>query len=181
MGLFDFFKRRREKRYNERMDRIFAEYAETQMESPSNITHRLSTPDDVQHMVFDKCEKIIDYSHQLEEAKIEYDKVTSYIMDIDIIEDLPPDPKAEIKSLAERIVLLKQDRKDYQAYSEQLADERFDGVRRFEDEFPAEIDKLKENERFRGVVKRDMDFLQGEKNAIIMPVSYTHLTLPTKA
>ena len=119
-----------------------------------------------QHFVFDKCEEMIECSHQMDEAKIEYDSVTSYLMDIDIIENLPDAQRAEINELAERISVLEADRKEYQEYSNKLSDVRFASVRMYEEEFPANIDRLKENEKYKAVVKRDIDMLQGEKSNI---------------
>ncbi len=161
MGLFDFFSRnKKERNYEEDIDRLFDPSAYGKIDDGKDDFHR---PEMRQHFVFDKCEEMIECSHQMDEAKIEYDSVTSYLMDIDIIENLPDAQRAEINELAERISVLEADRKEYQEYSNKLSDVRFSSVRMYEDEFPANIERLKENEKYKAVVKRDIDVLQGEK------------------
>lgn len=167
MGLFDFFSRKKKDRnYEEDIDRVFEEsYGGT--EGGKESFHQ---PEMRQHFVFDKCEEMIECSHQIDEAKVEYDSVTSYLMDIDIIDNLPDVQRAEINELAERISVLEADRKEYQEYSNRLSDVRFAAIRMYEDEFPANIDRLKENEKYKAVVKRDIDMLSGEKANINLSV-----------
>lgn len=167
MGLFDFFSRKKKDRnYEEDIDRVF----DASFGGATGGKDDFHRPEMRQHFVFDKCEEMIECSHQMEEAKMEYDSVTSYLMDIDIIDNLPDAQRAEINELAERISVLEADRKEYQEYSNRLSDVRFAGIRMYEDEFPANIERLKENEKYKAVVKRDIDVLSGEKANINVTV-----------
>lgn len=159
MGLFSFFSNKKKERDYREIEKVFADI-EGHAESDF---HR---PESRQHFVFDKCEQMIECSHRMDEARMEYDSVTSYLMDIDVIEGLPPGTRDEINDLAERIHDLQADRKEYQEYSAKMEDVRFAGIRMYEDEFPDNIARLKENERYKALVKRDIDTLQGEKSVI---------------
>ncbi|MBR5337476.1 MAG: hypothetical protein IK152_05780 [Lachnospiraceae bacterium] len=168
MGLFDFFSRKKKERdYSEDIDRVFDDERHTS--GPLNKTdfHR---PEMRQHFVFDKCEEMMEYSHQLDDAKLEYESVTAYLMDIDVIENLPPEQRAEINEMALKISELEKDRKEYQEYSNKLSDVRFSGIRMYEDEFPDNIERLKENEKYKALVKRDIDAIQGEKSNINLSI-----------
>ena len=103
MGLFDFFSRKKKERdYSADIDRVFDGEESYHHHSSGPISktdfHR---PEMRQHFVFDKCEEMMEYSHQIDDAKLEYESVTSYLMDIDVIENLPPAQRAEINEIAE--------------------------------------------------------------------------------
>ena len=168
MGLFDFFSRKKKKDrdYSEDLDRVFEE------EHPSGSINKtdIHKPEMRQRFVFDKCEEMIEFSHSIDESRAEYESVTSYLMDIDVIENMPPAQRAEINELAEKIYQLQQDRKEYQEYSHKLSDVRYSEIRMYEDEFPANIDRLKENEKYKALVKRDIDAIQGEKSNITLAI-----------
>lgn len=163
MSLFDFFKRKKRNRdYSLELESMFNEYSnDTQVQRTD-----FNNPEMRQHFVFDKCEEMIECSHQMDEAKAEYDSVTAYLCDIDTIEGLPDVQRGIVNDIADRIVTLQRNRKDYQEYSNKLADVKFQGIRLNEEEFPKAVDKLRENEKYQAVVKRDIDVLLGEKNHI---------------
>lgn len=163
MGIFDFFSRKkRNKEYPYELEKVFEGYDSTITKPSADFNN----PEMRQHFVFDKCEQMIECSHQMDEAKAEYDSVTAYLLDIDKIESLPDAQRGVINDMAERIVTLQKNRQEYQDYSRKLADPKYQGIRLYEEEFPKAIEKLRENEKYQAIVKRDIDCLQGEKNHI---------------
>ncbi len=167
MGLFDFFsKKKREHEITLDIDSMFDD---AHVSGPGSKTN-FHKPEERSHFIFDKCEEMIEFSHRIDEAKLEYESVTSYLMDIEKIEDLPENTRAEINETAVKIMELEKDRKEYQEYSGKLSDVRFAGIRMNEDEFPDNIDRLKENEKYKALVKRDIDAIQGEKSNIALSI-----------
>ncbi|MBE6015852.1 MAG: hypothetical protein E7241_10930 [Lachnospiraceae bacterium] len=164
MGFFDFFKKnKKDTDYTEEIDRVFEEYEPT---GPAGFDR----PETRQHYIFDKCEEMIECSKRIDEARVAYDTVTAYLLDVDLIDNMPVNQRNEIDVLAERIYELQVDRKEYQDFAGRLEDVRFSGIRLYEDDFPECVDRLKENEKYKAMVRRDIDALQGEKSAIRISV-----------
>ncbi len=167
MGLFDFFSgKKKDNEISIDIDKVFDDHRPSRSSNKTNF-HR---PEERSHFVFDKCEEMIEWSHKIDEAKLEYESVTSYLMDIDVIEGLPDNTRAEITELAVNISELEKDRREYQEYSGKLSDVRFSGIRMYEDEFPDNIERLKDNEKYKALVKRDIDAIQGEKSSIVVSI-----------
>ncbi len=103
---------------------------------------------------------------ELENAKSEYNLVTTYLSDIQKIEELPINNKAEVVDLAREIVNLNDERKSFQNNSSQITDRQYAMIEENEDDILKVIDQLKEEEALISNIKKDMNYLEAERNAL---------------
>lgn len=121
-------------------------------------------PRKVQHFLFERCEQILEAARELDYEMDEYKLVTSYIKDIDVIEDMRPDDKKNLRHLAEGIVNLEKSRADLISHSKvNIDDATYRMMKSNEKEIPDDIRRLRENETWQRTVKKDMQYLEAEK------------------
>ena len=109
------------------------------------------------------CEQIMDAARNLEETKREYKPVTDYLTDIQIIENLPEPEFEKIQETAQNVMNLNEARDAYLNRTKTISDAQFVQMEQLEYEMPEIIKRLQENEAYQNVVKRDMQYLEGEK------------------
>ncbi len=109
------------------------------------------------------CEQIMDAARNLEETKREYKTVTDYLTDIQIIENLPETEFEKIQETAQNVLNLNEARDAYLNRAKTISDAQFVQMEQLENEMPEIIKRLQENEAYQNVVKRDMQYLEGEK------------------
>ncbi len=109
------------------------------------------------------CEQIMDAAKNLEETKREYKTVTDYLTDIQIIENLPEPEFEKIQETAQNVMNLNEARDAYLNRTKTISDAQFVQMEQLEYEMPEIIKRLQENEAYQNVVKRDMQYLEGEK------------------
>ena len=110
-----------------------------------------------------RSRKIRRWNKALEETKRDYKIATVYLTDIQKIEDLPEKEFAEIQEVAQHVVELNRTRDDYLNKSRNISDAQFAQMEQLEEQMPSIIRRLKENEAYQTTVKRDMQYLEGEK------------------
>lgn len=157
MGFFDRFKRRKN-----RADTIQKEDFQSKMEGV--YEEDLSDKKRAQNYILNSCKQIIEESRELEEEKAEYRIVTDYLTDIQTLEDLPEEDMAEIRGAAENVQNLNRMRDEYHNAEKKISDSQFAQMQQEEDSIPDAIRRLQENEDYQNIVKRDMNYLEGEKN-----------------
>ena len=113
--------------------------------------------------VINLCEQMIDISKDMDDVRREYDRVTSYLNDIQIVEGLEGEQKAQLIDVATQVSKLINVRNDYLNAGKKISDDTFHQMQELEDEVPAIIKRLKENEKDLETVKRDLNRLAGEK------------------
>ena len=156
MGFFkNLFKRKKE-------DEIFGE--EQAVPESGGFTGNPSDSKQVQHYIINCCEQIIEAGKELEEEKSEYRIVTDYLKDIQLIEELPQQDMMEIRAAAESVQNLNRMRDEYHNSEKRISDVQFVQMQQEEDKIPDAINRLKSNEAYQNTVKRDMNYLEGEKN-----------------
>lgn len=116
------------------------------------------------HAVVEYCDHIITAAKDLEETKQEYKEVTNYLTDIQIIEELPLTELHKIQETAQSLQKLNETRNSYGKKARTISDAQFAQMEQVEDEIPDAISRLKANESYQSVVKRDMQYLEGEKS-----------------
>lgn len=109
------------------------------------------------------CEQILTAAKVLEETKKEYGTVTDYLTDIQMIEDLPEGEFAEIQGIAQSITSLSESRDAYVNKAKTISDSQFAHMEQYQDQIPEVIKRLKSNEAYQTTVKRDMQYLEGER------------------
>lgn len=120
---------------------------------------------DTKSHVVDMCEEIIDVAREYEDSRAEYELVTSYLNDIQIIEDLDEEEKNKIVAIAMNVSKLNKARDEFLKTEHKLSDNQFAQMQELENEIPNKIKRLKSNEEYLDKVKRDMKYLEGEKTS----------------
>ncbi len=114
-------------------------------------------------MVLDRCERIMQNAREIDDGKKEYYIVTSYLNDIELIENLAPDQAQEIQKAADYVAKLNQSRDQFLNTSKRISDAQFKMIQSQEEQIPDAIKNLRTNEEYQATVKRDMQYLEGEK------------------
>ena len=104
-------------------------------------------------------EGILEADKQCENIKFEYGQVTSYLKDIQILDQAPEEEKKTLKAAAFRIVDLTKERAQEKA------------LERFEDKVGQDLPKLKEYEDYQIKIKNDLRQLSSEKALLIQDQS----------
>ena len=130
-----------------------SEYADLQTE---NIVEELNLSDEAQakRYVVDLCEQMINTAKDLEDAKAEYDLVTSYLTDVQTIEDLKDEEKAPIVECATHVAKLDKERSEFLKTERKLSDTQFAQMQEEEDQLPGIIKRLKSNESYLDAIKK---------------------------
>ena len=160
MFLSKIFGRRKEKYDAQDYDQ--SEYAKLQTES---IVEELNLSDEAQakRYVIDLCEQMIAASRELEDARREYDLVTYYLTDIQIIEELTEAERAPILDCAMHVAKLDKERNEFLKTKRKLTETQFAQMQEEEDNLPGMIRRLRDNERYMDAVKKDLTYLEGQK------------------
>lgn len=119
---------------------------------------------ETRHAVMEYCEQIMDAAKDLEETKREYKMVTDYLTDIQIIEELPELEMQKLQETAQNVQNLSDARDVYRKKAKTISDAQFTQMEQLADEVPDAVRRLKTNEAYQAAVKRDMQYLEGEKN-----------------
>ena len=111
-----------------------------------------------------KCDQIVDATYQMEDLRVEYDMVTSYFTDIQLIESLPQNVRKEITDIAKKISFLESETTKFLHSDDRISDENFRLIQGLEKNLSEIFGQLKELEDMELKIKRDMKHLEGEKN-----------------
>lgn len=160
MFLSKIFGRRKEKYDAQDYDQ--SEYAKLQTES---IVEELNLSGEAQakRYVIDLCEQMIAASRELEDARSEYDLVTYYLTDIQIIEELTEAERAPILDCAMHVAKLDRERNEFLKTKRKLTETQFAQMQEEEDHLPGIIRRLRDNECYMDAVKKDLTYLEGQK------------------
>ena len=153
-----FFKRR--KRLAE-LERIRQENADITAEEI--LEEDISDQKRIKNYITGCCSQISEVSKELEEEKAEYRIVSDYLKDIQTLENLPEEDLEEIRSTAEHVQALNRKRDAYQNAEKKISDVQFMQMEQEESKIPDAIVRLRSNEEYQTAVKRDMNYLEGEK------------------
>lgn len=115
------------------------------------------------NIIMDRCEQIMQNAREIDDGKKEYYIVTSYLNDIELIENLAPDQAEEIQKAADYVAKLNQARDQFLNTSKRISDAQFKMIQSQEEQIPDAIKNLRMNEEYQATVKRDMQYLEGEK------------------
>lgn len=119
--------------------------------------------EELQRSVVGLCEQMVDLSRDLDEVKQEYQVVTSYLNDIQMLEEMSEEMKAPIVECASRVSALDRERTEFLKTERRLSDTQFAQMQEAEDELPDIIRRLSGNESDLDKIKKDLSRLEGEK------------------
>lgn len=156
MGMFHFFKKRKEKK---QLDEVVKRY-----ESEVLLEEQKEDQEIVRRYVLEQCEVMTELTTDYVNAKSEYETVTSYLTDIQTIEEGMDEPDQEkLLEIAENIMHLTQAKDDMLSKVNRLPDSQYNQMERHKDEIPKAIVRLQANEKTQEMIRRDLDYLEGEK------------------
>ncbi len=110
-------------------------------------------------------EQMAEASKELETLGGEYNLVTSYLTDMEEIDALPPEIKEQLSNMAKQLVELENNHKQKRERKNIMSEEQYQHMERIAEYMPAGYDKLKKTEEYQVLVKRDLNRLEGEKQA----------------
>lgn len=109
---------------------------------------------------------IIEARGQCGDIKFEYGQVTSYLKDIQLIDQAPDEEKTELYSAARRIVELTEERQKLQKKKYKMTDGQRRALENYEGTVQGDIKKLAEYEDYQVKIKNDLRQLGSEKNLL---------------
>ena len=115
--------------------------------------------------IADCLEQSTEASSQITLLTKEYSEVTDYLCDMEEIEALPKSESERVKELAEDILNLEEQKRQYTDDRERMSDNDYYTMRMHEDEVQEGIQKLRECEEYAGKVKQDLSRLKSERYA----------------
>lgn len=104
---------------------------------------------------------------QCDNIKYEYTQVTSYLKDIQLIDQAPAEEKTDLYAAAQRIVELTKERQRLQRKKYKMTDAQKRMMENYETSVSEDIGKLKEYEDYQMKIKNDLRQLSGEKNLLL--------------
>lgn len=132
----------------------------------SEPIYRMEEKEDRKLFSEDACAQIIEASKEIEDAKVEYQAVNDYLLDIQEIEMIPVEEKKNLFDAAERIVSLNAERKAFQKEPSKLSDAKYLHMETNEENIKEIMKKMDEDEKYCQLIKNDMDQMEGEKAAL---------------
>ena len=118
---------------------------------------------DTVRFVRENCEAIAENERQIAEAKKEYEKVTSYLTDIQRIDMASDAERKEIDDVCKSILTLTRERNKYKNRNLTISDAQMRKFEPFEDELVDEIKKMYNAESYQTAIESDISNLKKEK------------------
>lgn len=155
-----FKKKKRRKHYYNQYKEFEVYEAEVESYGPVEQIHVTNYAKDY---VVNLCEQMIEISRTIDDVRGEYDKVTAQLNDIQIVEGLEGKQRAQLHEVANQVTKLIHARDMYIHAGSKISDETFEQIQEMEDELPAIIRRLMDNEKYLDTIKRDLNRLAAEK------------------
>lgn len=127
---------------------------------------RLGTYIERMGYIKDNCEIILEGDRQTEEAKIEYQAVTSYLTDMQRIDAIPKDQRENLEEAARKLVNLNKERIKLQRKSSVLSERMYQLYEGCEKQLPKEMKSIREAEEYQAVIQKDIMYLEKERTRL---------------
>jgi len=169
MGLFRLFSKKKRPEQNEEesnpslepeLDAVSWRHEKKKEQKKSA---KLNTHTERMGYVKDNCEIIIESGRQIEEAKVEYTAVTSYLTDMQKIDMIPEDRKLNLEEAARKILNLTKERGKLQNKSSIISDRMYRLYESYEKQIPKELRAIRDAEEYQAVIQQDMKHLEKER------------------
>lgn len=121
---------------------------------------------DRKRFVQECCESITEIDHQIDEAKKEYEKVTSRLTDIQRIDRIEGDERESLEEICKRIIRLTQERNQYQNRSLSITEAQIRRLDRYADTLDLEVRKMYDAETYQRAIESDLGHLEKEKKKL---------------
>lgn len=163
MRLFQLFSKKRNKK---QVDASDMSSHQTEVKTEAKKVVRLASQADRMNYIKDNCEIIIDSERQTEEAKAEYQAVTSYLTDMQRIDMIPLEERDIIEDAARKIINLTKERNKLRNKSSILSDQQYHLFEQYELQIPKDLPVIKECEQYQVTIEQDMAHLERERERL---------------
>ncbi len=119
-------------------------------------------------LIQENCEVISDCLRQMEDAKIEYQAVTSYLTDMQRIDMIPAEQREDMDNAARRILNLTKEREKFREKSTSITDVQYRLFEQYELQLPKEVEAIRESERYQNDIEMDIEHLEKEKKKLML-------------
>ncbi len=143
----------------------YEEDGDWEEELPSDVDTFFDDPDNRTVYVLEALGQMAEASERAGQYQEEYDAVTGLLMDMDEIEELPFAERNSITEQAARIRRLEKERRKVYLNTGKLREKRLDLITRYEEDIPGAIQKIREAENYRKLIKRDLRKIEGERSS----------------
>lgn len=116
----------------------------------------------------ESCDQVLDAMRQIEELKLEYHAVTSYLTDIQKIDGILVEEREALNDIARKIITATREKAKIQTTGKRLSDSAYKTIATYEDELPKELKRMQENEIYQSNINNDMKHLEGEKTSLFL-------------
>lgn len=130
-------------------------------------TVRLNSYTDRKGYIKENSEIIAECYRQIEESKVEYQAVTSYLTDMQKIDRIPKLEREAIEDAARNILNLNKERNHIRNRQYNITDIQYRLFERYEMQIPKELTSLKEAESYQNDIEGDIERLEQEKQSFI--------------
>jgi len=144
------------------------EYEEVQQPTakPAKKINRLGSSSERLTYISDNCEQIMECRKQIEEAKLEYKAVTSYLTDIQRIDMVPLEQRGSIEEAARNIYNLTRERNKLKNRSSILTDSQYHLLEQYEPVVQKDLAKIINCEDYQAKIEQDMAKLEKERKRL---------------
>ena len=112
------------------------------------------------------CESIAETDRQIEEAKKEYEKVTSRLTDIQRIDRIENAERESMLEISKRIMRLTQERNQFKNRNLTITESQIRRLDRYEDTLDLEVRKMYDAETYQRAIESDLKHLEQEKKQL---------------
>lgn len=168
MGLIERMKRRFRKKSRKHAEEISHE-SEEQFQEDALALEEEKTEfvrkkiKDKNLSVEDYCEQLVVSTRQIEQKKLEYEQVTAYLTDIQLIDQMTEEERDNVQAVAFKLVALNTDREELKQENRNLTQLQFRFMQLHEHEIEDGIANMQEQEKYQADIRSDMQKLQEEK------------------
>ncbi len=163
MGFFDWLFRKKKK--TEEVSEEELEYGEWDDLDIRKEDFRLEDAGQREKYVRCLLEQIGDAEQAIQGLTTEYASVTSYLKDMEEIEALPAAEKDELLACAKQIRRLEESREKSPVRKSKMSEEEYRRLESMEAELEEGLQKIRETEDYRGLIKKDLKRLDAERQA----------------
>lgn len=137
-------------------------YSLSQNPLPDNPTKA-----EIRSFLNERCELIAEAAGQIEAVRMEYQEVTAYLQDAQLIDRAPEEEKEALADAARHLLALEKELGKQKRKKNSLTDFQYQIMERYEDILPKEIRRLSEEENYHAMIKSDLQKLEGEKGSLL--------------
>lgn len=113
-----------------------------------------------------QCQLMTESSGYVEKIKDEYRALGRQMSDISAIESAPDNVRKNLKSIASRMIELREKRRNLRNEKSKLTSSQYDTMEKYADDFPKALVNLQNDEKYLSAVKHDMQMLEAEKRSL---------------